>query len=241
MGEGIRPSGVGLKPLQVGFALLGFVLILIPTGGAHTKHFLLGGSLATETIIGTGLAVAVVDCGDGSDPVLNISIGGFCFGTKADGNLPADYPTDSDCVPNSLGECHIALSNLHHLAGLSRGGTYCQDLDRDGLCGEFETDFQTEGFYVEPRVLLCYTGNGLVIKSPLNPTPRRLGVVGESPSETNWLTDNWDPDHSILFFVTSPVRSNQAINERCPSLFLQGEESILEGLGCHPEDEFSTC
>lgn len=97
----------------VGLATVAFAGV----GSAHVRWY-------AQNNAANALKFAVLDCGDGSDPVLNLSLGGFCI---------------NDCVPafsdplDPTGECTITVvddvnSNVR--------ATACQDLNDSLICGD---------------------------------------------------------------------------------------------------------
>lgn len=78
-------------------------------GSAHTRWY--ANWSAVEA-----LKVALVDCGDGTDPVINNSFGGFCI----------NDPTDP-----------ITITITDDVSGNVRA-TACQDLNNDGVCSGAE-------------------------------------------------------------------------------------------------------
>lgn len=201
------------------------------TATAHVKRWVGSGAAGS-------LNFGFLDCGDGSDPVLNMSIGGFCFGTKSDGFLPDDYPTASDCVPNSLGDCVIAIRDFSPLS--FNRGVYCQDLNQDLFCGGAVGE--PANARTEPIMEFCDAGfYPLIIDSPIDASPRPAGVWNsQSPAtdpDATWAGHNWDPDHAIVFFMGTLDRGNPFSPLPC-----QGSTYIAAfGNGCHAPVTWFEC
>lgn len=192
-------------------------------GQAHTKFYVQWNAQHV-------LRFALVDCGDGSDPVLNISGGGYCFGTKADGTLPDDFPTASDCVPafsgplDPTGECTVTTVDDLFSPIL---GSYCQDLNDDVFCGGAAGE--PAAARTEPRVNFC---DSITINTPIDLTPRAQGLwIGGPVSDpaTTWVTNNWDPDSVILVFLGVITQGNPAVPGPCGAVVHQG----THGFGTH--------
>lgn len=199
------------------WVLLVAPMLLLPMvsidGLAHSKRYV-NPQVRDETAANFLVAVGVIDCGPGSDPLLNPSVGGFCFGTADDGDLPPDPPGASDCVPSfedeldPTGECTISL--LDDLAAPVHA-FYCQNLDDDPFCGGAVGE--PVHARTEPGVYFC---GSITINAPLDPTPRSTGLAGGDPGST-WIGNNWDPASRIIVFLSKladqlPLQGNPVQN-----------------------------
>lgn len=207
-----KADRIGAWPVRsrviVAATFLAIAIMALPsTANAHQKSYVQP-NVVPAMVFGLG-ELQIPNCGDSQDPVLDLGVGAVCFGTVADGTLPPDYPTASDCVPafggpfDSTGECSINIVDDLISPVAAR---YCQDLNDDLFCGG--QPGEAACCRTEPRVVFC---DALAINTPIDSTPRATGTwIGGPISDPlfTWSTNNWDPNSSIYVFFLTVTQAN---------------------------------
>lgn len=100
----------------------------------------------------------MLDCGDGNDPILNLSLGGVCFGDNAHGNFHPGpghlVGTSTEVIPGVIMNSS-SLFILDDEFGSNVEGTYCQDWSGGGICGAEDLGEKGLEFRTEPVVDFC--------------------------------------------------------------------------------------
>lgn len=167
-------------------------------------------------------------CGDGNDPVFNLSFDGVCFGNATDGNFVGGgshlFGEPDSNFPGKL-RAYLAVVDRNFV---SHGAFYCQDLDDDDMCGGTLSEVvEGDPLRAEPNMSFSCLESPLWLFSPLDdPTSGPGGAANpgwdRTSTETGWgyapgfpfsARGNWEPSKRAYVFFDGAVRGNPFLDE----------------------------